>query len=277
MKRRKITSFIAAISLGIMMFSMPVLAADGVAADGPQGAIGAANPSSGAATVNSSDGTTFTTNGDDDNLAEAADVGGKADINVYGKVLDASTKIYKIDIGWGAMQFEFNKGSGQWSTSTHTYVGGSTAGWTAVSVNGTNNKITVTNHSNGAVDASFAYVMEPGAFNQNATGDDHVAGNFFADNTKATTAAGVLKNTDTAVSATLTDNKVLLETADKYSTDGTSGTNVDAGARPKEVFFAFSGTPDENSALTNYTKVGTITVTIAPNAVRQAEYKPYVQ
>lgn len=234
------------------------------------------------AIMESLNGTDFNTTNDDDAEAKDTDING-ADINVWAKVTDSGSKIYKVDLAWGAMKFEFNSGSGQWNTTTHAYdnVGGGVAEWTASYLDGTNNKVAVTNHSNNAIDANFAYTMDLGVFND-ANGTDNVIGNFFADNTKAAAAATVFTGTysdtagtvnDAAIADKLLGSKVAIATADAYNSTAGDGTVSDAtnnqlaGARNGEVFFAFSGTPDagKGATLDSFKKVGVITVTVTPN------------
>lgn len=231
------------------------------------------------AVIESDNGTDFTTVNDDDTLAGDADTNG-ADINVWAKVVDSGSKIYKVDLAWGAMKFEFNSGAGLWNTATHTYDGGDgTKAWTVDYIDGDNNKVAVTNHSNNAIDAGFSYVMEGTPFNDAETGDNAVVGHFFKDNDKALAGALILEGTytggaeSTVVADQLTDNKISLATADKYnSTPGDdpatdAANNEAAGARTDNVYFAFSGTPDEGrgATLDTFRKVGVITVTVTPN------------
>lgn len=233
------------------------------------------------ATISGSNGTDFQTVNDDDALAGAADAGG-ADINVWAKVTDSGSKIYKVDLAWGAMKFEYNSGGGQWNTETHAYdAAGGQAVWTATHLDGTNNKVAVTNHSNNAINAGFAYAMDGTPFND-ANGVNNVIGNFFDDNAKSLAASTVLTGTytdtagtvnDAAIADKLAGNAVALPTADKYNstagndaaTDATN--NVAAGARTDDVFFAFSGAPDagKGATLDTFRKVGVITVTVTPN------------
>lgn len=244
--------------------------------------------SNGEAVMTSEDGKDFYTENDDDTDAKDVDTNG-ADINVWAKVTDSGSKIYKVDLAWGAMKFEFNSGAGQWNTETHTYEGGGgTASWTEGYIDGTNNKIQVTNHSNNGIDAAFAYAMGEKAFNDTDTSDNAVLGNFFAENTNAQTAAKVLTGTYTdgtvnagAVADTLADKKIALATADKYNSSVTEATdaadNHEAGARSEDVFFAFSGTPDEGrgAILDTFKKVGVITVTVTPNTELQYNQPQY--
>jgi hypothetical protein len=140
----------------------------------------------GRATANSTNGTDWTVENDDDNLAEASTAAStyKTDINVWARVSDASAKIYKIDISWGSMKFEYVDGSGIWDVDTHSYSGGSSEvpHWVnsgddmdesddEVGCNATNNQIVVTNHSNNAIDAGFTYTMLTTSGHTLATGD----------------------------------------------------------------------------------------------------------
>ncbi|MEG0321665.1 MAG: hypothetical protein RR606_05700, partial [Oscillospiraceae bacterium] len=132
---------------------------------------------------------------DDDAIAKATDIG--ADINVWAKVVDSGSKIYKVDLAWGAMKFEYKDSSGQWNTTTHKYEAApdNTKGWTeAAYLDGTNNKVAVTNHSNNAINAAFAYAMNGEKFND-ANGLNNVVGHFFDTNAKAVTASKVLDGT----------------------------------------------------------------------------------
>lgn len=268
-------------SMSMTAFAAP--AADGAGATAPKGettaeGTGLDGTSTGSATI-TGDGTTFNTLEDDDTAVQTDDTNG-ADINVWAKVIDASTPTYKLDIAWGAMKFEYSSGEGTWNTSTHTYDGASgTGAWTVDGyLDGTNNQITVTNHSNKAVDTTFAYAMtEQHLFNADTSTVSAVKGNFFEDNTKAAAAALVLDDTGN-VTDLLTDSKIALHSADKYyasTEDKTAGEgsitaaftdeNKATTGREKNVYFAFSGKPDTGvgASLDSFTKVGVITVTVA--------------
>lgn len=57
--------------------------------------------------------------------------------------------VYTVDVTWGGMLFTYKEGDGIWDPETHTYSrGAEESGWTS-----TNNTITVTNHSNAALEA----------------------------------------------------------------------------------------------------------------------------
>lgn len=132
----------------------------------------------GEATVEGSDGTNWSVTNDDSIVDKTTEGDHKTDINVWARITDASAKIYKIDIEWGSMKFEYSDGSGAWNTSTHSYDGavGGIPHWInsfdgdqigsiteqtgyEVGTNGKNNRVSVTNHSNSAVDAAFDYQM----------------------------------------------------------------------------------------------------------------------
>lgn len=253
--KKKVFAILLAMVM-VLSISSAALADDGTAADGPKDS-GTANESTGAATV-THDGANFLTENDDDAVAKAAETTADGtDISVWAKIAEnggtSATVVYKIDVTWGAMKFEFNRGAGTWNPETHTYDGGAEgAAWTTEGfVNGTNNKITVTNHTNSAIDATFAVNLGT-AFNPEA-GADAVVANFFDDNTKAITAAGVLTAVAN-VADTLTASKISLPTA--------AGTEL--GSAPSDdVFVALSGTPGETITMADFTKAGTITVTFA--------------
>ena len=80
---------------------------------------------------------------------------GSQDIDVSAKYVDsvsAPTK-YSVDVTWGAMEFTYTvSGTKTWDPETHTYTASTQPAWTA-----SGNTITVTNHSNTDITASFAF------------------------------------------------------------------------------------------------------------------------
>ena len=68
---------------------------------------------------------------------------------VYVKVNSTKPTTYKIDIVWGDMNFTYNFGTLEWDVNTHTYKAPSPTGWDKTSSN-----ITITNHSNAAVNVT---------------------------------------------------------------------------------------------------------------------------
>ncbi len=78
------------------------------------------------------------------------------DVDVQAKVKDGSQSIYKIDIAWGAMTFEYERGADNtWDPDTHTYEGSAASGWLPTGFDGENNRIMTWNHSNRDVLVSF--------------------------------------------------------------------------------------------------------------------------
>lgn len=283
-----IMTLVMAGSMAMTAFAAAPTSNDGVEPVAPKDDTRDVEVSSGKAVITGDgtvgDGTTFNTSMDDDNLPNAEDKNG-ADINVWARVLDKSTPMYKIDIAWGAMKFEYNSGQGTWNTATHEYDnGGGTAEWTVTGYlddQSGNNKIDVTNHSNAAIEASFAYAMtNENLFNNDATKESAVKGNFFKTSVAARTAATVLDNS-TLVTDKLPDSKIKLHTADDYSSaaPGAAGnSNVFAGPRTESVYFAFSGRPDEGkgAVLNTFKKVGVITVTVSKADTTDFEW-PFVK
>lgn len=239
--------------------AVPAFAATGAEATSPKDS-GVAGASTGSGSISKAAGANdFVTNdGFDGSTAD------NTDINVWAKVTDKGTIVYKVDLGWGPMKFEYTSGSGVWNPATHTYDGGAgQAQWTETGyLDGVNNKLDITNHSNGGIDAGLAFAFGGTAFNTAADSDDAVVGNFFATNANAVTASKKLTDTYAAGAATAITNsidKVSLLTADNGGAG--AGTQTEG-----EAYFAFSGTPDEGrgAALDNFKKVGVITVTITP-------------
>lgn len=89
-------------------------------------------------------------------FAENANIGtGNQSIDVEAKYSGGTETptVYSVDVSWGAMEFTYAVGgTSDWNPETHEYVDNTTAQWTA---NG--NKVSVTNHSNAGVTASFAF------------------------------------------------------------------------------------------------------------------------
>ena len=275
----------------VMVFGsngLSALAADGIAADAPKGTEGGedvTNPSTGKATAefDTSEDEDWRVTDDDDDKAAAADR--QTDISIWAKVVEHGDYVYKVDIAWGAMKFEFNNQAGKWNTETHTYDAtnaGVEAEWTEEGyIDEVNNLIEVENHSNWAVDTTFTYTHDGAAFNAEQNSANAVRGYFFLDNADAKTAAKVLTNSATvenALETALTLGHQDVSNATKYggTIEGTTldGTNVAAvgenaeGSCKRKVYFTFNGTPDigslSNELKTDFTKVGVITVTIAP-------------
>ncbi len=80
---------------------------------------------------------------------------GSQDIDVNAKYVDGVSvpTSYSVDVTWGAMEFTYTvSGTKTWDPETHTYTASTQPAWTA-----SGNTITVTNHSNTDITASFAF------------------------------------------------------------------------------------------------------------------------
>lgn len=92
------------------------------------------------------------------------------DITVNGtyQAAEAAADVISVDIAWDNMDFTYTAGSkGTWNASTHQYDNPTEGGWAATS--GTDPKITVTNHSNVPVNASFAFATAVDGLNGSFT------------------------------------------------------------------------------------------------------------
>lgn len=93
-------------------------------------------------------------------FAAEPDIGtnnGTANVTVKGTYNAGSTaaEVISVDVSWGSMSFTYNDTvEGTWDDDTHSFVGAKAANWTCDS---NANKITVTNHSNTAVEAQLTF------------------------------------------------------------------------------------------------------------------------
>ncbi len=86
-------------------------------------------------------------------------------IDVEAKYCDGTEApdVYSLDVTWGAMQFTYQtSGTKKWNPANHSYDGNVTGHWNAGSGTDGNNRITVVNHSNVAVNVVFAYEKAEG-------------------------------------------------------------------------------------------------------------------
>lgn len=98
-------------------------------------------------------------------------------IGINGTYVPANVAdVISVDISWGAMNFTYTAPSlGTWNPDSHTYTGGTEGGWSTDKPS-----ITVTNHSNAAVEASFRFaaadgVTTTGTFYTKGEGDTYTA------------------------------------------------------------------------------------------------------
>ena len=151
--------------------------------------------------------------------------GGSKDISVNAKYVDgvSTPDVISADIEWGAMEFTYSVGGTKvWDAQNHQYTVTDATG--GWSENG--NNVKVTNHSNVDVKATFTYAPESG---------NTLTGAFTYDNGKTADSTG-----EVSLAA------------------GVEG-QVNA-ADYVTAALKLSGTP--SSTMTDFTKVGTITVEI---------------
>lgn len=215
----------------------------------------------------------------DSQVDDQVDGDHKADIGVNAKILEYGDVVYKIDISWGAMKFEYKNKTKKWDPESHEYVDNDlrdvSGEWLEDDyIDGENNKITVVNHSNAQVNASFAYGHDldlntgKSLFNADPSDANAVRGHFFLDNDDAKTAAEVLEGSATvqnglAGALTLGHQDAL----NAYGYGGDENSKGAEGSCERYVYFTFNGTPDSNlegAVIADFTKAGTITVTITP-------------
>ena len=151
--------------------------------------------------------------------------GGSKEISVNAKYVDEGTtpEVISADIEWGAMEFTYSVGGVKvWDAQTHQYTVTDATG--GWSENG--NTVKVTNHSNVDVKATFTYAAENG---------NTLTGAFTYDNSKTADSTGAVS---------LAAGVVGQVSAADYVT----------------ATLKLSGTPSDT--MTNFTKVGTVTVKI---------------
>lgn len=123
-------------------------------------------------------------------FAETMGTGEKTvDVTASYKPSTTTESIYNVDITWESMRFTYTEtGSKKWSASTHTYSGDANGAWDK-----TEAKITVTNHSDLAVNVAVTY---------SAVGDTGITGTIT--NGTATLQAGKVGKPNEADSMTAT-------------------------------------------------------------------------
>lgn len=113
----------------------------------------------------------------------------KIEISAIYKEGTAADEVVSVDISWGAMTFTYTDGAdGKWDPATHTYGAKGNGTWSA-----SDNAITVTNHSNTGIKASFTYTKAV----------ETVTGTFSATELTLATAEGTTKENAPAGSVTL--------------------------------------------------------------------------
>ncbi len=181
------------------------------------------------------------------------------DFDVQGKVLESDSMIYKVDITWGAMAFEYSKGA-LWDPVNHEYTSAAINDWLPEGFIDGNNEITVHNHSNGGLFASFNIQPRTGTIAKSESNtinlDDALAG---------------------------VDMKVRVDNSD-YSDEALNMSlpkvaySGDLTAPSIQVFVRLMGTPADVAGLDTankyqeglgagyYLRLAKVTVTLTPNA-----------
>lgn len=161
------------------------------------------------------------------------------DVDILGKIRQGADAVYKIDITWGAMVFDFETGR-QWDAQKHAYDGEKVDVWRAEGYENGNNEIIIANHSNADVYVDF--------------------------NTSSLIEGVDLSVKEENVEDAADAENLLIE---KVPTEG-------AAAPEKSVFLRLLGVPlinvesqiDEVKRLKDlgrYSKAGVITITVRPN------------
>ena len=194
-------------------------------------------------------------------------------IDVSAHVEGGPAIIYSVQIEWGAMQFEYDYGS-KWNPATHTYVAGNSGsrngGWVASHLDGSNDKITVTNDSNYPISATFTYSDSSHALNPNGTSTNTVTGIFDSSETRLKGYVSANSNTSSLTTDQTNPTRYIdmctsgLDAGDTYyKYNGTVG---NAGGYVDNLYFSLIGEPDPGLSMSTgvYTASGTVKVDIAP-------------
>lgn len=103
--------------------------------------------------------TAFAVDEDRDGMDLSNDANKTASHGVYGKAntTGTATTVYSVDVTWGSMEFTYNVAASDatWIPETHVYAT-KTTGTSLWTCDADADKVTVTNHSNAAVNVAFA-------------------------------------------------------------------------------------------------------------------------
>ncbi|MCL2578736.1 MAG: cohesin domain-containing protein [Oscillospiraceae bacterium] len=149
---------------------------------------------------------------------------------------------FEVEIEWGDMVFTFDHEKG----------------WVTEDLEEGNNAVTVTNLGRGAIDVAFDFTMTNRSLFNAASGANNVVGGFYPSEAAAQTASEILENPASHPAFnTLANSRISLPTAE--------GRNPTAPELTRDVFFAFSGSPDEEASFAGRI-VGIITLNFYENA-----------
>lgn len=192
-------------------------------------------------------------------------IGEEQSIDVTSKEVGNEHKIiYSVEISWGAMNFEYNYGSA-WDPATHKYTSTKTEGeWKVTGcLDGTNNRIDVTNNSNYPVTVDMSFKKEEGRFNT-VTTDTSVRGVFNSDKDVLATNINGSSASACGIVGTPSIDLASADTEDKYTGRGTGHTDINSGKTSVTMYFGLWGIPDKDKAQKDGAKAGTITVSVKP-------------
>ena len=218
-----------------------------------------ANASSPTTVINNSNGNIGTTQGID---VTSTEVGNMHEI------------VYNVAISWGDMQFKYYYGP-TWDPESHTYKdvdGVGQQGWQTSYLNGTNNKITVTNNSNYPVTVDMTFSLASGRFNNGSSSKTRVQGVFNTDlDMLRTNINDALNDTFDITDCGSTSEKFNLASADKENTyftdkqiEESEDENLKNNTNALDVYFGLWGIPDKDKAQNDGAKAGTINVKVTP-------------
>ncbi|MFQ8776529.1 MAG: hypothetical protein ACLR78_02360 [Roseburia sp.] len=162
------------------------------------------------------------------------------------------------------MNFEYNYGSA-WDPATHKYTSTKTEGeWKVIGcLDGTNNRIDVTNNSNYPVTVDMSFQKEEGRFNT-VTTDTSVRGVFNSDKDALATNINGSSASACGIVGTPSINLASADTEDKYTGTGTGHADINDGKTSVTMYFGLWGIPDKDKAQKDGAKAGTITVSVKP-------------
>ena len=188
-----------------------------------------------------------------------------ASIDVLVTTSGGSDIIYNVRIDYGSMTFVYDYGS-VWNPNTHSYKAGpsgnQSGGWAKSGVDGTNNKITLTNNSNFPIQADFKYTADS-VLNTNPTDEGSVIGIFTKTNSELENVLAEGYGSSTVSGMKTLELVLEMDTSELVKGNSYYYKDSDGGPIEGSVYFALSGKPDKGLTL-NSTKVGTIGITITP-------------
>lgn len=197
------------------------------------------------------------------------------EIGVFAKTSGSAADIlYDVEVTYGDMQFVYDYGS-YWNPTTHTYTpaeggtGRQDGGWVQSYIGTLNDKIVINNLSNFPMTCSLSYSVESTALNDDPTAAGSVIGLFDEEAANLRDydllSEGKYGNSERSKGTYSAVLEMDHSGIDQAKINGSFYYYKDSltGDTSKVVYFALSGKPDRGGP-TTFTKVGTITIDIAP-------------